>query len=205
MINWYVILVLFNRPQRRLKEFGANFAFAWLLLRNLSTKSPFAVRYPRYPSELCDKKPKLLTNQRTSFAQNHLRCLRMQNLLIGNHNNRETCCTCIYHKNLQQKLQLVHYPLFVDDSGERDYRAPKILVRRHLIELGRHLNIKDHVAKWPPFGPFRMIYRNGTADYGDLIWQWCRKSVRAVPVTDGDRRRRSYSLICCPTTTTEIG
>ena len=86
---------------------------------------------------------------------------------------RETCCTCTYHRKPNAVIMMTSVgKTFLTEIRVRP-KDPRPVVA---ALAGRHLNIKDHVAKWPlrrRRSPFccRMIYRNGAADYGDPIWQ----------------------------------
>ena len=116
----------------------------------------------------------------------------MQNLLIGNH-NPERMIVRLVALAFTIKNQLVHYPLTVTGMmtvarkiPERE--SPKILPRRRVSRhlegrltrrraAFKHKGSRGQMAAAPPrrraaaVPPFRMIYRNGTADYGDLIWE----------------------------------
>ena len=110
----------------------------------------------------------------------------MQNLLIGRateHAFVRLVALALTTENLTRSLSAVIMmtsvgKTFLTNRDECIERLPKDLGPIVAAFTGRHLNIKDHVAKWPlrrrrRRSPFccRMIYRNGAADYGDPIWQ----------------------------------
>ena len=143
MIRRRAFRPLARPPDRRFKEFGANFAIA-RLLRNLSTFN----KEPALSSDILVTLQNYVTRSRNCSRTNeqHLPLktiagrLRMQNLLIGNH-NPERMIVRLVALAFTIKNQLVHYPLTVTEMmtvarkiPERD--SPKILVRRR---VSRHL------------------------------------------------------------------